>query len=420
MNARKSIERFYSRHLIGCVLLIAGLSLIGAVRASAQTQDSAPVDTPAPSPHGAEIAAKDCANCHTCEKPTTDEPCLLPCSRPSTVAIGQAFKSKTGPDVVILGEIADRYLPVPFDHKGHAAMADMTHGCDVCHHYTPEGLAHPACKTCHELNPKRVDMRKPSLKGAYHRQCMSCHREWSGNTECGACHVETADANGNKSAVPSKDDLIGRMHPPIQEPELRIYKTKLEGRPSAEVLFRHKEHIDRYGISCAECHREDGCQRCHSDQKQPERVRTLADHHNPCARCHMDVDPAKEGASCDVCHYDRRTGPPRPFEHRVSDLPLIKYHAGNSCRDCHTSLPFQKLDRECGTCHKGWSQETFDHAAVTGQTLDDNHKENDCADCHVDQKYTVPPACGECHDEDDEPVIRFPDRRPGPWRRAPS
>ena len=29
-----------------------------------------------------------------------------------------------GPDVVILGELQKTYLPVPFDHKGHAKMAE--------------------------------------------------------------------------------------------------------------------------------------------------------------------------------------------------------------------------------------------------------------------------------------------------------
>lgn len=341
----------------------------------------------------------------------------MPCARPTAADIAEVFKSKHGPDVVILDELVDRYLPVPFDHKGHAAMADMTHGCDVCHHYTPEGLAHPACKTCHELNPKRGDMRVPSLKGAYHRQCMSCHREWSGNTACAACHVaKTGPASDVGAAqMPSKDDLIGRMHPPIPEPDIRIYKALIEDRPFTEVLFRHKEHINRYGIACAECHHEDSCQHCHSDQKQPPRVRTLADHHNPCAHCHLDVDPKRSGAKCEACHYDPRQGPPRPFEHRVSDLPLMKYHRDNGCRDCHEALPFAKLDRECGTCHDDWTQDNFKHA-VTGQLLDENHRDSECADCHVDQKYAVPPTCDNCHDEDDEPAVKFPDHRPGPQR----
>jgi hypothetical protein len=222
-------------------------------------------------------------------------------------------------------------------------------------------------------------------------------------------------ADGSTPQTPSKDDLIGRMHPPIPEPEIRIYKARLEDRPHTEVLFRHKEHIDRYGIACAECHSEDNCQRCHSDQKQPPRVRTLADHHNPCARCHMDVDPQRADARCEACHYDRAHGPPRPFEHRARELPLIKYHVNNGCRDCHESLPFAKLDRECGSCHTDWSSKNFDHT-VTGQLLDENHADLDCTDCHADGKFTVAPACDNCHDADGDPPVTFPARRPGPRR----
>lgn len=378
----------------------------------------------AQAPNGAQKAMEqlgsECASCHTCEAPTVGNPCLLICTRPTTMSISEGFKQKHGPTIVILDELEDRYLPVPFDHKGHAAMAEMTKGCEACHHYTPEGLAHPACKTCHEINPIREDMRKPSLKGAYHRQCMSCHREWSGNTECGACHrpkTGIARAAGDRSIVPSTDDIIGRMHPPIPEPDTRIYKTRIEGKAPTEVLFRHKEHIQRYGLRCAECHHEENCSRCHQEgAAQKQRPRTLADHHRPCMLCHTNVNPVLDGTNCEYCHYERRTGPPRPFEHTVSDLPLMRYHRKNICRDCHPTVPFGKISTECGACHDSWTQANFKHD-ITGQALDERHRDLDCTDCHAERQYTAPPTCHDCHSSEGDEAVLFPQKRPGPVLR---
>ena len=89
-----------------------------------------------------------CSPCHTCEKPTLGNLCLRACMRAAAKELAQ----ERAPNVVILNELEDLYLPVPFDHKGHADMAEMTKGCVVCHHYTPEGTPHPACKACHEVH----------------------------------------------------------------------------------------------------------------------------------------------------------------------------------------------------------------------------------------------------------------------------
>ena len=36
-------------------------------------------------------------------------------------------------------------------------------------------------------------------------------------------------------------------------------------------VFRHKEHTQRFGFKCAECHRGDSCLRCHEQGKQHKR-----------------------------------------------------------------------------------------------------------------------------------------------------
>ena len=357
------------------------------------------------------MAAEDipCSACHTCENPAPKNLCLRPCLRATPEGITRELSKKHGPDVVILNELEDLYLPVPFDHQGHAKMAEMTQGCAVCHHYTPEGARHPACKSCHEVSPVREDMRKPGLKGAYHRQCLSCHREWSHQTACEVCHPPKAGRGGRNPVrrTPTKDDIVGAMHPPIPEPDVEIYQTKHKYQTGTQVLFRHKEHIHRFGFKCVECHREDNCLRCHEEGKKHKRlVKTLEEHHNPCAHCHEMESP--EG--CDLCHFEVGKPQPAPFDHAGTGWPLGRYHEGRSCRVCHTAVRFVKLDRDCNACHSAWTPANFNHAA-TGQVLDTNHAEIGCEECHIDRRFDRAPTCAECHDEDEG--ITFPVKRPG-------
>jgi hypothetical protein len=351
-----------------------------------------------------------CSFCHTCDKPTRTQPCLRRCPRTSAAAVAKAMGGMHGPDVVILNELENLYLPVPFDHKGHAQMAEMTEACGVCHHYTPEGTAHPACKHCHDIAPKRENIRKPSLKAAYHRQCMSCHREWSHETGCAVCHPPKVGTDGTlgSTPMPTKDDIVGQMHPPIPEPHTEIYQPRSKPKPGEKVIFRHKEHTQRFGLKCAECHREESCSRCHEvGRTHQQRERTPAEHHRPCSTCH---DVSNKNA-CDRCHWKEGEAKPKPFDHADLGWELSAHHAQLGCRTCHEAVPFQKLDRECNTCHGDWAPDSFDHR-VTGQMLDANHEDVACEDCHAERKFDRPPKCDECHDVDDG--ITFPARRPGP------
>lgn len=350
-----------------------------------------------------------CTSCHVCENPTEKYLCLRPCPGKSSAAIDRAMSLKRGPDLVYLDELENLYLPVPFDHKGHAEMTKMTDGCAVCHHYTPEGLAHPECKYCHEVSPAQDDMRKPHLKAAYHRQCMGCHREWSHETACGVCHPPKA-RGGDRSAGnrrPTKADIVGSMHPPIPEPDTEIYEPSSKPVPGAKIIFRHKEHIHRFGLKCVDCHREDNCLRCHEKVEEgQQRAKSHVEHHRPCSKCH-DADNKD---ACDRCHWKEGEPKPKPFDHADTGWPLSRHHAEISCRACHSQVPFVKQSTECDTCHSAWQPGTFDHA-VAGLVLDENHAELACADCHRQRDFAATPTCDECHDADEG--VSFPARRPG-------
>jgi hypothetical protein len=324
----------------------------------------------------------------------------------------EEFRQHKGPDFVLLDMIKseeegiDRFGPVPFDHLGHAKWAELSGGCLVCHHYTPEGSAHPACGSCHIPSLKREDITMPSLKGAYHRQCMGCHREWSHTTRCDVCHVQRI---GQQRGVITREDALGHMTPPIPAPETEIYEP--ESRPSVgtKVIFRHGQHTRRFGLKCAECHRGDSCTRCHEEGKtHVQVVRVTGEHHQDCSLCHA-ADTA-EGGRCDVCHWNEGQPEPPPFQHASTGWPLHRYHEDKSCRVCHEAVPFAKVDRNCTTCHADWKPDSFDHA-ITGQQLDENHAEIDCEECHIDRRFDRAPTCEECHEEEE---ATFPAKRPGP------
>ena len=409
----KTDPRGYLLELTCCLGL-----MIGVPYAAAQEGEGGgrPADRAQATFLADKVGDTDCRRCHSCARPTPEYKCLLSCNR-DRIRQGETYlPDHQGPEVVILNELEKAYLPVPFDHKGHARMAEMAQGCVTCHHYTPEGRQHPACKTCHDISSAGTDIYKPGLKGAYHQQCLNCHRDWIDETDCDICHRPKTGRplDGDPVGSPTKDDILGQMHPPIPEPDTEIYGARSEPPLGSVVVFRHQEHVERFGFRCVECHHEPSCARCHIREPDRTRPRTLAEHHRPCIRCHKrDMSLAGRNAGkCEDCHWLEGQPKPEPFDHASTGWPLSRFHQGQSCRACHLDVPFVGLNNDCNACHSDWSPAVFDHQ-VTGQVLDENHAEHDCEVCHVGRRFDSPPRCDECHDEEEE-GIAFPAKRPGP------
>lgn len=413
MSCKHSLVSSRSAILLTVSMMVIGVTIVGSSSfASQEKSDPVPAEVqPVTSSH----VSAECRACHTCAQPSTKDRCLRPCARPHGAAVGTLAEPPQG--IILLDMLSDahdakdHFGPVPFDHSGHAKWAEIAGGCTICHHYTPKDSTHPACSSCHEIAFKHEDLSKPGLKGAYHRQCMGCHREWSHDTKCGVCHLPRVGEDGatiDASAI-TKDDVMGSMHPPIPTPDIKRYQTNQPPNIGSSVYFHHERHTEGYDLTCAECHRGDSCARCHEPDRQPvvPRNRTTKEQHAACSICH-DTDDEKQ---CSDCHRGEGAPIPKAFQHESTGWPLSKYHRDHSCRVCHKPIRFVKLDRECAACHGDWDTETFDHA-ITGQILDENHLEADCADCHTGRKFDQSPRCDECHDE--EEGISFPAKRPGP------
>ena len=383
------------RSILSCLAVLLLTCTVYAQDKSAPLMDEAKAKTQPTAP----AVAVDCSQCHTCANPTPGNLCLKsPCRRHLTTGAGEESSGPEGPDVLILDRIEGAYLPVPFDHKGHAKMAEMAGGCATCHHFTPAGERPPLCRSCHDVNSSGTDIHKPGLKGAYHQQCMNCHRDWIDETDCGICHVGRKQGVAD-DAQATRDDLTGRVHPPIPEPSGNFYQGPVSSGAETPVVFRHQEHVQRFGLNCVECHHESNCKSCHTRDSKEDEAALRLQHHKRCLRCHKsDMDGSKKDARCERCHWQAGQPAPKRFDHASTGWPLKQYHAAVDCRACHASIPFTKAAKDCTACHAGgWDADTFDHS-VTGQLLDENHAEVDCADCHRNGKYDQPPACDECHD----------------------
>lgn len=290
-------------------------------------------------------------------------------------ASSPAAKSNAyGKETVVLRELESLYEAVPFSHRRHAEMAEMWDGCTTCHHHTPATLPTtqtvrpqhptqddagrvPACKSCHAADDEAATLDMPSLKAAYHRQCLNCHRDWMDSNACVACHaVKVNPASVPTTRPPSADDIVGRMHKPLTAPTTKEYTTRFTPADGAHVLFRHEEHVKDFGVKCVACHRGDSCATCHSAQpataetaaaSRPLRPgKTWKETHGACVACHQDD-------RCSHCHYEPTQTPPPPFRHEITGQQLDKHHDKLACGDCHTQFKAPP-DASCGgsACHK--------------------------------------------------------------------
>ena len=243
---------------------------------------------PAPAPAPAPAAQAKCPVCPVCPVAAVKE-------------TGAALKASDGPDASILYHLTDLYTPVKFAHKAHTGYAE---NCTVCHHHHSEIEKTPPCRECHGQPFKTL--AKPGLKGAYHRQCMNCHREsGSGPLGCEECH--------EKRKAPGKNEAKG---PEGIKDTIQLGHIAREYGP---VKFDHKIHLDM-ADTCQDCHHHHGeiektppCRECHntrttaSGEKKPG---IMDAYHKQCLDCHKGKGGGPQ--KCEGCHGEKATGKQLP------------------------------------------------------------------------------------------------------------
>ena len=121
-------------------------------------------------------------------------------------------------EVFELDSMKNLYEGVSFDHDMHIEATEEN--CTECHHHTAgTPPTDPLCVTCHANSPEADDpsckschvkdvfaaenmkkawetpllnhRSKPSLKAAYHQNCLGCHEQNGAPTGCTDCHAMT-------------------------------------------------------------------------------------------------------------------------------------------------------------------------------------------------------------------------------------
>jgi hypothetical protein len=150
------------------------------------------------------------------------------------VTAGNLVQAAEMPAQVSLDSMVKLFESVEFDHDMHTELGE---DCSVCHHHTigtgttddrcvrchidSDGVASVGCSDCHVANPFSAEkinkealdryqfhIDKPGLKAAYHWNCVGCHEEMDGPTDCQDCHARTvegdefyhANASGSKAS----------------------------------------------------------------------------------------------------------------------------------------------------------------------------------------------------------------------------
>ena len=227
-------------------------------------------------------------------------PC--PCEKKDQAESGEPqapLTDKDGPEQSILYHLTDMYSPVKFAHRTHAQYAQ---GCTDCHHHHSGVERTPACRECHGL-ASSTTLSKPGLKGAYHRQCMNCHRQMSGPLMCEACHAKRTDKSETVQKIaaenaPEKVTLGHISH---------LYKP---------VTFDHRLH-SALTDSCIHCHHQQGevemtppCRECHNTVSTTDGAMKLGlkdAYHEQCRNCHRGKGEGPLG--CTDCHAKKSTSP---------------------------------------------------------------------------------------------------------------
>lgn len=333
----------------------------------------------------------NCKTCHETEYPTRNYPGLRECPRENLISVYHQLKE--GPEVVVIDAMSDYYTGVVFSHNIHAEMSEMSEGCTGCHHYNTTGPV-LKCQKCHQNNRARDDVSIPDLKAAYHRQCMTCHKQWSNENGCNTqCHFTKSSQK-----QPSVDVIKSKIHPKLTEPTKIVWET--DTKTNKIVTFFHDEHIQLFNLGCTSCHSQESCIKCHSkllhpEIKSPVKIdKSIEEHHKPCIKCHL-------GNSCEKCHSEKELA---PFDHgRSSGWSLNTHHSNVACSKCHGKrMPYRRLDKNCVSCHENFAS-SFNHELI-GLVFSEAHEEIECGNCHSKREFIDDPVCTDCHDDKSYPA----------------
>jgi len=145
-----------------------------------------------------------------------------------------------------------------------------------------------------------------------------------------------------------------------------------------KITFNHK----KTGFPLVGQHQSVDCRRCHADL-------VFSKAKSDCSSCHADVHQQTVGRDCDRCHTPNSWLVTKIKQvHQQAGFVLVGAHASADCNSCHqtsSQLRFDKMNKDCYSCHKAKYESTTNpkHAQSGFST--------DCFRCHnmVGRDWTV-------------------------------
>ncbi|MBN1610803.1 MAG: cytochrome c3 family protein [Polyangiaceae bacterium] len=275
--------------------------------------------------------------------------------------------------------------------------------CTECHGGTRhiESPNPAACPRCH----RDVRVRDPAMAKV---PCVACHsflaRATTGGPEvvndCQRCHGGNGGASSLTrfsdrlpASVVGPDSVHGNVnacrlcHNPHSADPAKQLSGKDCGRCHGRIARERELGGDPAHDTCETCHAvhgprpdlDNGCARCHADRAPSERKTTLADTHQPKARCTSCHLPHQFNASRDAC-----SGCHEPEAELVA---ASKASGHNNCAACHKGHAAERPAAACGGCH----------AAQQG------HAHQQCTTCHEPHRdRSATKTCPSCHARENE------------------
>jgi len=302
----------------------------------------------------------DCVSCHLNNFNNTTNPNHSAANFPTNCGLCHTTTAWTG---------------AQFNHntatKFPLTGAHVSVACNQCHVGGKFAGIPTDCASCHisdfnkTTNPSHVTAGFPTL-------CSACHitTSWSGaqfdhsktpfpltgahvTVACSQCHV------GGKFTGLSTD--CASCH-------LKDFQNTINPHHTASG----------FPTTCSSCHTTTNWLGATFDHGKTGF--TLTGFHTTlqCAQCHVNNNFALTSGACISCHltdFNNANNPP----HKSSGFP-------QDCTPCHTTT--------------NWTSATFNHAA-TGFDLTGFHATMQCAQCHVNNNYSLnSPLCINCHQND--------------------
>ncbi len=255
--------------------------------------------------------------------------------------------------------VPDDWNVETFDHERTSFSLRGLHRlveCFDCHGpYPTEPLPHKRCESCHE------DVHRGQFAP---RNCTNCHGQ---------------DTEGFK--IPDFDHATTRW-PLTGEHAFVECSVCHEGGVNAQYANTNFDdcdacHEDTHEgkfepVRCEVCHTTEGFAIAEFDHDRTSFPHTGAHIDQPCEGCH--IDGSWTGIAfdwCQDCHHEEN-----PHRDVITE---------ESCEDCHVTATFSAM--------------VFDHGGTTEFSLEPQHVETKCIDCHgfIDHFVGQDQACSGCH-----------------------